>query len=148
MARGICPDESSLLFAHILQTFGSSKFQVNNLLESRKDLEQALKIRQENDLVDRVGLTNCYHLNANLLSAEGNPAKALEFWEICTDVLSITVAAGDSGALITIYLGCGRAHCLLGNYEEAEKFFKLAEATVIPAIRPQNHFSPQCVSFQ
>ena len=125
-----------------MHTAGSSKFEVNSLRASRRDLELALSIRKELADQDPVGLAHTYNNLANLLSAEGQPEKALEHVAIAMDLLSKSVAAGGS-ALIVMLLGTGRANYLLGKFEEAEHYFVLAENLIMKLMGPGSHFTSQ-----
>ena len=142
IARNICPEEQKYLLGHIVHTAGSSKFEVNSLRASRLDLELALSVRKGFADQDPVGLAHTYNSLANLLSAEGQPKKALEHVAIAMELLSKSVAAGGS-ALIVMLLGTGRADYLLDNFDEAERYLVLAEDLIMKLMGPGSHFTSQ-----
>ena len=122
----VCGNEDSLLYAHLRNTAAVVDFELNHLPRCRASLEKALEVRRQLLHPHHEELANTIHNMGNLSSAEGDPERALEYFEEAEDIRS---RLGEDSAipLAITNQGMGRAYFLQHKYDEALERYEKAE---------------------
>jgi tetratricopeptide (TPR) repeat protein len=117
-ARAACEDPTSLDFAHLLNTEGTTYFEQNKLRLSRDACEAARRIREEKLNSDSAEMAIVLGNLGNIESAQGNLEEALE---LLTQAARIRERIGDEAAVMLAlnYLQIGRVYFLKGEYTRA-----------------------------
>jgi tetratricopeptide (TPR) repeat protein len=129
-ATTACEDQETVDFAHLMNTKGSTYYELNKLKLSREAHEIAGQLRKtllgENHAEYAISRSNL----GNVESAKGRYDEALE---LLREAASIREAIGDDAAVLLAlnYLQIGRVHFLQQNYEEAYKEYQKCEGILM-----------------
>lgn len=140
IAKIICEDKESHTMSHLCNTQGGNYYDLNRVLDCRRNWEIALRIREklraEPDLGD---IAISLHNMGNLEAAMGHYDEALAYYKRAVD---IRLAIGDRAALLlgTTYLGIGRCHAYYKNFAEARRFYGQAEQLFVRTVGADKYF--------
>ncbi|KAI1110909.1 hypothetical protein F5Y14DRAFT_335750 [Nemania sp. NC0429] len=143
IAKELCMDQKSELYAHLLNTNGCCAFELNDLITCRQDWEKALAIREiwakrgvpgaEEELANQ--LNNF----GNLESGEGKYDSALGFFD---RAMKIRLKLGKE-AIVPLgvsHMTTGRAYFLKGMHDEALQHYEKAEKIFQDQYGMKGHF--------
>ncbi|KAL8711218.1 MAG: hypothetical protein Q9220_004363 [cf. Caloplaca sp. 1 TL-2023] len=130
IAFSVCEDENTLLYAHLRNTAGVVDFELNHLPLCRQSLEKALEVRRKLLEPDHEELANTINNMGNLISAEGNPKEAMEYFK---EAKEIRQRLGEDSAIsLAITYQCnGRALVLQRRFDEAMEQYEKAESLAV-----------------
>lgn len=129
-AAAACENQESVEYAHLMNTKGSTYYELNKLKQSREAHEIAGQLRKtllgENHAEYAISMSNL----GNVESAQGRYEEALE---LLREAASIREAIGDDAAVLLAlnYLQIGRVHFLQKNLDEAYKEYQKCDAILM-----------------
>jgi tetratricopeptide (TPR) repeat protein len=140
VAKGICEDKESHVFSHLCNTQGCNYYDLNKVVDCRRNWEMALRIREKLQAEpDHGDIAISLHNMGNLEAATGHYEEALAFYQ---RAVNIRLAIGDRAALQlgTTYLGIGRCHAADKNFAEARRYFGQAEQLFVRTVGADKYF--------
>jgi tetratricopeptide (TPR) repeat protein len=140
VAKGICEDKESHVFSHLCNTQGCNYYDLNKVVDCRRNWEMALRIREKLQAEpDHGDIAISLHNMGNLEAATGHYEEASAFYQRS---VNIRLAIGDRAALQlgTTYLGIGRCHAADKNFSEARRYFGQAEQLFVRTVGADKYF--------
>jgi len=140
VAKSVCENKESHIYSLLCNTQGSNYYDLNKVVDCRRNYEMALRIREklkaESDFGD---IAISLHNMGNLEAATGHYEEALDYYQRAVD---IRLAIGDRAALQlgTTYLGIGRCHAAYKNFAEARRYFGQAEQLFVRTVGANKYF--------
>jgi tetratricopeptide (TPR) repeat protein len=145
-ALDACPDTTSELHAHLLNTKGCCFFELNDLEPCRAAWEVALSIRKSWSKKKAPGaeeeLANQLSNFGNLESAVGHLDSALRYFAEAKDI-RMRLGEGTIVPLGVTHMCTGRAYFLKQMYDKAEAEYDQARDIFIAKFGPNAHFMTQ-----
>lgn len=145
-ALDACPDKTSELYAHLLNTKGCCFFELNDLKQCHVAWEVALTIRKTWAKKKAPGaeeeLANQLSNFGNLESAVGHLESALRYFAEARDIRT-RLGEGTIVPLGVTHMCTGRAYFLKQMYPEAEAEYDQAKNIFMAKFGPNGHFMTQ-----
>jgi len=129
LGRGAARDKKSLHYAHLLNTEGTTHYEMNKISLSRRALQETLEIREIHLPENDGELANVYANLGNAETAEGNLDLAMEYLE---KAAHIREGIGDKAAVLLAlnYLQIGRVLALKEQFTAAYTMYQKSEGVL------------------
>jgi tetratricopeptide (TPR) repeat protein len=134
IAKSICEDKESHRFSRLCNIQGRNYYDLNRVVDCRRNWEMALHIREKVKVEpDQGDIAISLHNMGDLEAATGRYDEALEYYK---RAVNIRLTIGDGAALLLgkTYLGIGLCHACSKNYSEARRFFGQAEQLFVRTV--------------
>jgi tetratricopeptide (TPR) repeat protein len=140
IARSACSDKRSLVYSHIVNTLGTSLFELNKMRKCREYLEEALRVRKSLMTDDKEHVLCTLSNLGNLEASEGHYERALELYMEAKNEREQTEKE-PSISLAFIYMGIGRSYRGIRNFKAAVRYFQKAETVFLKHHGPRGQFA-------
>jgi tetratricopeptide (TPR) repeat protein len=144
MAYTVCPDKTTLVYAHLCNSAAAILFELNDLKKCKEMDDKAFAIRSTLLPEDDLDLAACFH---NLGLLEGAQGRQDESMALIARAERARVKAGEE-AIISLGLGhliYGRAHFFKSQFQEARARYDEAGKIFARTLGPKSQFSAQLV---
>jgi tetratricopeptide (TPR) repeat protein len=146
IAFELCPDKTTPLYTHLLNTSASCHFELNNLEKEKPITLECLRLREmqftPGDLAAEEELANALNNSGVSEATYGNLAASLVLYEKAEE---IRVRLGEPAIvpLAVTHMCIGRTYFLQGDYPKACERYELARTIFLDKFGKSGHFMGQ-----